>query len=189
MKKLLLVAILPALAACSRQSAALDDHLENPLFAERYAEELVEHMVELTIQNDPLLQDERRKEIADDARRQWFDRARLARQKQREGVQGVFLPMKTFVTGDALYVDDTLYIGTTFDVTPGPALHLFLTTAVDPRDVPFPDPAAFDLGVLRSPYGAQAYAVPRTESSLPYRTVVLFDTELERLHGFAQMSQ
>jgi len=69
-------------------------------------------------------------------------------------------------------------------------LHVYLTNAVDPRDVAFPDPSAKDIGLIASPYGAQSYALALTPDELKkYRTVVLLDRELNRIYGFAQLSK
>lgn len=65
---------------------------------------------------------------------------------------------------------------------------MYVSNAVDPRDVNFPDDTAIDLGQLESPYGMQRYSVPGAEEEVQqYRTVVLFDKSLERIYGFAQL--
>ena len=68
-------------------------------------------------------------------------------------------------------------------------MHLFLSESVDPRDIEFPDDSSVDLGPILSPYGAQRYAVPTTDPPQRYRTAVLWDMKLERLYGFAQLSE
>lgn len=191
MKKLITLALSTLLlGACNAagKNLSLETQLTNPLYTERYAETLVDRMVELEIREDPLLEDERKKKIADDARVKWLKIARDARKKQREGTQGNFITANEYAHGEVLYVDNTLYLGTTFESDPGPSLHLFLTTIVDPRDIEFPDETSLDLGRLESAYGAQQYPVPQVEDPLLYRTAVLWDTKLERLYGFAQLS-
>jgi len=192
MKKLIALAFSTLLlGACSEsgKSLTLETRLQNPLFAERYAETMVDLMVELEIQSDPLLEDESKKKIVDDTRRKWLKIGRDARKKQREGTAGHFIGTKEYTQGEALYVDNTLYLSTLFEAAPGPSLHLFLTAVVDPRDVEFPDETGIDLGRLESPYGAQQYNVPPVENPLLYRTVVLWDTKLERMYGFAQLGK
>ncbi len=188
MERFLVIVGILFLAGCRGQSLTLDHWMENPLFAERYAEELVEHMVQLAIQKDPVLEDSRKSVLADEARRSWLERAQKARKLQREGTVGQFIPTTAYTAGETLYLDRSLYLGTTFETTPSLSLHLYLTTVVDPREVEFPDPTARDLGKLQSAYGAQTYTVPKVSDSRLYRTVVLWDTELERIIGFAQLN-
>ncbi|MDD5026541.1 MAG: DM13 domain-containing protein [Candidatus Peribacteraceae bacterium] len=190
LKRLCILFVVPALlAGCSATRPTLNDHLNNPLFAERYAEELVNRMTELEIQKDPLIEDVEKKAIIDQVREQWMERAKKARDVQREGMTGEFAEMKEYVRGRALLLGKTVYLSTTFESEPGPSLHFYLTTMVDPRDVAFPDPTAVDLGLLQSPYGAQTIAVPEAKDSSLYRTLVLWDASLERLYGFAQLSR
>jgi len=192
MRKILIVTPLLLLAGCASSS---DGHpqlgywLENPLFTERYAEAMVDAMVELDIQKNPILEDAAMKEIVDETRRKWLEEANTARKLQREGPLGNFIPADEFAKGEALYLKNVLYFGTTFEAIPGPSVKVYLTQTVDPRDVKFPDPTAVDLGMLLSPFGAQRYAVPHAEEPDLYRTVVLYDTKLDRIHGFAQISK
>lgn len=190
MKKtsIMVIPLMLLAVGCRPQPMTLDHWMENPLFAERYAEELVEHMVQLAIQNDPVLQDEQKRALADEARRSWLERAQKARKLQREGASGQFIPATAYTVGEVLFLGRSLYFGTTFETTPSLSLHVYLTTVVDPRDLDFPDPTALDLGVLQSAYGAQTYAVPKVNDARLYRTVVLRDQELERIIGFAQLS-
>ena len=53
----------------------------------------------------------------------------------------------------------------------------------------FPDETAVDLGRLESAYGAQHYAVPPLDYANQLRTAVLYDRELKRIHGFAQLRE
>ncbi|MBI1934776.1 hypothetical protein HYS30_03875, partial [Candidatus Peregrinibacteria bacterium] len=93
------------------------------------------------------------------------------------------------VRGMALLSGNTLYLSPDFEGTPGISLHLFLTTVVDPRDVKFPDADVVDLGPLKSAYGAQAFPATLPLNPILYRTAVLWDTALERLIAFAQLSE
>jgi hypothetical protein len=178
------------LAGCSgTQQATLKDQLENPLFAERYAESLVDRLVELEIVKDPSLENPATKEKLDSERQLWLQIARDARQAQRGGAQGDMLSMNEYAKGDVLYAADKLHFGTLFEVDPLPSLHVYLTTVVDPRDAAFPDATAMDIGLLKSAYGSQTYDVPHVDNPLLYRTVVLWDTTFGRLHSFAQLSK
>lgn len=170
------------------RSDALDQHLQNPLFAEQYFETLVQRMVELVITQDPILQDQQKKTIADDVRREGLEKAKEATQKQLSGTYGEFISASEWAIGEVLYVKDTVYFGPEFRVDPGPSLHVFFTTTVDPRLESFPDESALNLGQIQSIFGDQSYPVPRVENPLLYRTVVLFDTVLERIYAFAQLS-
>lgn len=171
-----------------RENPTLDAHLKNPLFAEWYYEELVQRMVELEIKQDPLLQDASKKAIADSTRKDALQKAKEASKKQLQGMFGSFISVLEYVKGEALYLDDHVYFGPDFSSTAGISVHVFLTTTVDPRDVAFPDETAIDLGPLESPYQSGTYDVPPVEDPLLYRTMVLFDTSLGRIHGFAQLS-
>ncbi|MEK7591434.1 MAG: DM13 domain-containing protein [Patescibacteria group bacterium] len=168
---------------------SLEQRLENPLFAEVYYDVLLDRMVELDIQDDPILKDEDKAEIVEDTRRNALAKAKVANTKQREGMMGNFVPITEETKGEALFVDSTLYFGPTFEANPGPSVHVLLTTVVDPREGTFPDETVIDIGPLESPFGAQAIMVPAMEDASKYRTVVLWDTELERIHGFAQLSK
>ena len=188
MKKLILLSSI-LLTACGQSNSAasiqLDDLLKNPLFAERYAEEMVDRVVELKIQNDPLLEDEAKAAVVEKTRTKWLEKARDTRKRQRDGMEGSTIGINEFAKGDIIYLDDVVYFDTIFETTPGPNLHIYMTTVVDPRDVEFPDDTAIDIGVLQSPYGMQSYKVPMKDG---IRTLVLWDNDLERLWGFAQLS-
>jgi hypothetical protein len=190
-RTLLLILPLLVLSACQKAGnvQTLDEHLTNPLFAERYAESVVDRLVELEIVKDPLLEDPAKKAYLDAQRKRWLEVTRDARAAQREGTSGNFISMGEFAKGEVLYARDTLSFDSLFEVDPLPSLHVFLTTVVDPRDVSFPDETALDLGPLGTPFGAQQYSVPPVENPLAYRTVVLWETKLERLHSFAQLNK
>ncbi len=177
------------LAGCGNQTTALEELLRNPLFAERYAESIVDRLVELEIVKDPVLEDTAKKAYLDTERKKWLEVTRNARQIQRDGMEGNIISIGDFAKGDVLYVQGALYFGTLFEIDPLPSLHIYLTTIVDPREVTFPDDTAMDLGPLQSAYGTQTYTVPTVDNPLLYRTVVLWDTEFERLHSFGQLSK
>lgn len=193
MKKNLSLLLLCAitLASCTTtepKDVSLDYLLTNPLFAERYADEMVDAMVELTIQNDPAMEDKAFANRVEKARSKWLEVARDATKTQQEGSMGNYISVSAYGLGEFLYLNDVLYVDTVFEVTPGPNIQMYLTTVVDPRDVEFPDETALNLGKLQTPYGAHRYKVPPQEDPLAYRTVVLWEKGLERIWGFAQLS-
>lgn len=192
MKRLLPFSLIPVcLSACSAPmtlSTSLEEKLQNPIYAEQYFDELVDYLVTLDIQNDPVTKDDVKKQAIDATRLEALRRAKEATQKQSEGQQGVILSDFGTARGEVLLLADTLYLGETTLMTPGPSIHAYLTESVDPREAPFPDASAVDLGPIKDPYGAQSFAVPpRPEGSAAYRTFVLWDSVLERIVGFAQL--
>lgn len=191
MKKILCASFgLLALTACQNngsQEHTLNYLLENPLFAERYAESMVDTMVNLEIYNDPLIEDEKKKDIADKAKKKWLEVAQKSRKEQRKGSIGHFNSVKEYAAGEVLYLNDTIFLAPDFDSSVGPSMHFFLTTVVDPRDVEFPDETAIDIGEVQSNLGTARYNVPKVENPKDFRTLVLWDTKLERIYGFAQL--
>lgn len=191
MKKFPLVLFCLLIAGCAPSSddhgTSLDINLQNPLYAERYWEGLTDRMVEFEIRKDPLLEDENMKTKIDDVRVMALKNAQEARKLQRGGRQGLFVRVGEYTEGEVLYLDDTIYFSSTFDADPGPNMHVYITSAVDPTGVEFPDETSVRLGKLESAFGAQQYAVPPTRSETPINTVVLYDRDLERIHGFAQL--
>ena len=195
MKKVSLITICSisalSLIGCQSTSTSVntDALFDNPLFVERYAEEMVQGLVELKIQDDPILEDKGIAKIVDKERLEWMEKAKEARSQQRKGRNGHFITINKYISGEALYLNNMLYFGTLFETTPSPSLHVHLTTVVDPRDVEFPDETSIDLGEMQSTYGAQTYKVQKVENPLLYRTIVLWDKELKQMHGFMQLSQ
>ena len=192
MKRLTLLFALLPLSACTSSTVTyepdLDSLLSNPLYAERYAENIVDTMVNFEIYQDPILEDDAKAKIIDQTKEKWLKVAKKARKAQRSGAKGGFVPLKKHAEGEVMYADNKLHIAPEFFAVPGPSIHVYITTAVDPRDVDFPDESGFDLGELKTMYGAQTYSVPEVENPRLYRTAVLYDTELEVLWGFAQMT-
>jgi hypothetical protein len=193
MKKLLPIVCALLLAGCISEppnphSTSLEERLKNPLFAEHYFEELVQGMVKIELNKDSLLEDDNKKKILNDARRNGLKRSRDAEQAQLPGALGTFITDQVHTEGTALYLDNMIYISPKFSTTPGVTLHFFLTKVVDPREKEFPDDTAIDLGSVVTAYGAQRYPVKEVENPREYRTLVLFDTSLERVHAFAQLS-
>lgn len=176
------------LAACSRGpsvGADLEQKLENPLYAQRYYGELVDHMVNLVIHNDPLTKSGATQKIIDTTRVTAMDRAREASMQELQGLIGSIVSDRDFAIGEVLVLGNKLFLGPDFVVVPGVNLHAYLTNALDPRDGPFPDESAVDLGALKDPFGAQQYDIPADIGE--YRTLVLWDDDLGLLYGFAQL--
>jgi hypothetical protein len=193
MKKTIIASMaILALTACQNANTSNEPELsyllENPLFAERYSESMVDTMVELEIYEDPIIKDEAKMKIIDKTKESWLKVAQKARVDQRKGSKGSFTPITEFTAGEVLYSGNSLFLAPDFASAPGPSLHFYLSTVVDPRDVEFPDESAIDLGLMRSNLGTGRYEVIAIEEPIKYRSLVLFDTELERLYGFAQIS-
>lgn len=183
-----------AIAACTKvvpeNAISHGELMQNPLFAERFSEELIDAMVQIQLWEDPMLEDARKAALVEEARIGWFEITRQARAAKREGMLGTWQPIATNVRGTMLLTKDgTLYFDSQFTVTPGLQLALYLTAAVDPRDVAFPDETAISLGKLQTPYGAQSYVLPEeAQDASQYRTAVLWDETLQRIHGIAQFN-
>ena len=182
--------LLLALTACGTAVFSPDEEalLRNPLYAEQYSEALVDALVNLEIYENPLLEDEAKKKIADETKEEWLKVAKKARADQRDGSIGQFIPMEQFAEGEAIYVHDLVHMSPQFFMTPGPEVRLYLSKVIDPRDAEFPDPTALDLGTIKSAYGAQSYAVPTVDNPKEYRTLVLWDAALGMLVSFAQLN-
>lgn len=179
------------LAACgSPGSTSISEQNQNPLVASRYGDELADGMATIIIQEDPILKEEGVREKIEEEIIRGKDIAADARELQSAGLMGGILPLGADSLGYVLYLDNTLYLSTDFSTTPGPSVHLYLTNAIDPRDVDFPDETAVDLGEIQAAYGAQQYAVPeQDEGAEPLRTFVIYDTVLKRIYGFSQLSK
>ncbi len=192
-RSLLIASSLLLLSACGRPATAvsvsLEQRLANPLFAEYYYDDLVEHLVDLEIQNDAMLEDASVKAASDAARRDGLLAAKSATKKQEEGLSGNMVPAKDFTEGEVLVVDNMLFFHPEFITTPGPDVRVYVSNVIDPRDAAFPDPTAVDVGMLQSPYGEQSYALvaPKEGEAPSLRSVVLWDAALKRIVGFAQL--
>ncbi|MDB4978913.1 MAG: hypothetical protein JWM56_1099 [Candidatus Peribacteria bacterium] len=177
------------LAACGNatvnQSKTLINELKNPLFAERYYEDLIGTLVNIEIREPDTAAKESAliSKLKNDA----LEKAKEQTRIKRSGVLGRFVAAKQTPEGPVLLVNNTLYFGTDFITEPGPSLHVYLTKVVDPTQKIFPDSNALDAGRLESPYGAQSYTIKNGSGS--YQTAVLYDTELKRLYGFAQLTK
>lgn len=160
----------------------------NPLTATRYGDELADSLANLIIQNNPIVEKEG---IKDRIQKEIEDAKKISQDANKRlsgAMMGPLLAMQMDAVGYIAYVRDTLFLSSDFYSKPGPNLHVYLTTVVDPRDVEFPDPSAIDLGVIQSPYGAQQYQVPSQDDPTMLRTFVLWDQGLNLLYSFAQLS-
>ncbi len=186
------IGICLTLAACggNTERTSVDQENKNPLTASRYGDELADAMANLVIQDDPAAKDPAMRKVIDAEIARGKKIGIDARAVQAKGLKGFIIPVREEVQGNVLYFEDMFYLSSDFITKPGPALHVFLTTAVDPRDIAsFPDTTALDLGEVQNAYGAQSYAVPTQENPALYRTFVLFDLKLKRIYGFAQISK
>lgn len=182
------VCLLSACGSQSSQSQSFQKQLENPLFAERYYKDMVDGLTEIEIQEPETVG--KLESLITPAKNSAMTKAEEAVRKEHGGTMGRFVSVKANPQGLALLMGSTLFLSTDFVTVPSPNLHLLLTTLVDPRGVPFPDPTVIDVGLMQSPYGAQSYAVPVKDEDLKlYRTVVLYDTQLKRMYGFAQLAK
>lgn len=182
--------VLLTLTACTPGQTSISEQNTNPLTASRYGDELADGMANLIIENDPVISDPEMREIVEEEIERGKDIAAAAREIQSEGMMGVIIGIKAPTTGFALYHENTLYLSSDFSTAPGASVRAYLTTAVDPRDTTdFPDATAVDLGVLQAAYGPQQYAVPSQKEEGKLRTFVLYDTKLNIIYGFAQLSK
>ncbi len=187
---------LPLVASCAAAPSGpigmpLQERLHNPLVAEQYWGGLAEHMADLVRFEDPITKNEVKMAVIDSERLRALDLVAKARALKSEGVSGTFLQPTPheMAMGEVLLRGETLSFGPSFLIDPNPSVHVYLTTVTDPRDATFPDETSIDLGALQTAYGGQEYAVPSGKENPQLRTVVLYDTQLERLIGFAQLAK
>ena len=197
MKRTIPLITLIFLTACttaetpSSLNLPLLERLRNPLVAERYWSGMAEHMADFVRTKDPILKDVVKAGIIDAERLRALERVNQARTLIKQGVSGPFktVSLQEDAFGQALLKDSTLFFDTTFEIKPNPSVHVFLTTAVDPRNVAFPDKGSADLGPLQTAFGAQQYEIPQKKMNPAFRTAVLYDTQLDRVIGFAQLNK
>lgn len=191
MKKLLSLSALALLcAACvngSSPSSSLRNQLGNPLFAEQYWSDLTDRMVTVQINEIEDLKKKHKDALVDETRADALRKAQESSAKVRSGFLGTLVDVHETVQGHVLLLNDVLYIGPDFLTAPGPSLHAYLTPAIDPRELKFPDPSSLDLGEV-SPYGTQQFAVKNDQKQV-YRSFVLYDKTLDRIYAFAQLQK
>jgi hypothetical protein len=177
------------LSACGAAGTSIDRENTNPLVASRYGDDLAETMANLVIQSDPIIKQPGMQQIIDKEIARGKSIAMKGRLEAKEGAQGAIIPEKESVLGYALLMPDALWLSSDFETSPGPDLHVYLTTIVDPRGATFPDGTAMDLGTIQSAYGAQRYSLTSRVDPTIMRTLVVFDKTLKRIYGFAQLSK
>ncbi len=183
-----------ALAGCSSPvSQDQADLLKNPLYARYYYQDQADMMANYNIQNDPILKDSEKKGVIESVRTRALEHLKNANAKINASRRGGFMSDKDYAAGNVLLADGTLYFGQDFNTLPGPEVYVYASMLLDPRDgsgsVLFPDESAVNLGLLKSPYGAQTYDIPAEQKDKAFRLVGLWDKRLGRLLGFAQLSQ
>ena len=196
MKPSYLLLLTLGLAACASSpsgplSLPLQERLRNPLVAERYWSDMAEHMADFTRNNDPIMKDPVKAAVIEDERLRALERVDYARSLKKEGISGIFQAIypSENAMGEALLRGTTLSFSSTFEILPGPAIRVYLTTAGDPRDVRFPDASALDLGLLQNAFGSQEYAIAQDKLNPSFLIVVLYDKNLNRVVAFAQLEK
>lgn len=186
---------IPLLASCAApptgpMSLPLQERLRNPIVAERYWSGMAEHMADFTRTQDPVMKDPIKAAIVESERTRALERVAQARILKKGGLQGVFLAVgaNEDAFGDVLLREGILFFSSTFEIKPSPSVQVYLTSNVDPRDGRFPDDTSVNLGILQTAFGPQEYAIPDDRKDEDFRSVVLYDTRLERLIGFAQLA-
>ncbi len=196
MKRLLTAVTIIILTGCTTASTTplslpLQERLRNPLLAERYWSGMAEHLADFVRTKDPIIKDSAKAAIIDSERLRALDRVAQARALIDEGMSGKFqtFTLNEDAFGEALLRDNILYFSAAFEIKPNPSVMVFLSSIVDPRDTGFPDATAVSLGQLQTAFGPQSYEIAEGRLSADARTVVLYDTRLERVIGFAQLAR
>ena len=177
-------------AGCAPSAGpTLEHHLENPLFGYVYYVEMTQHLTNLQINEDPMLEDEAFKTRLEDLKADAMRRMQAEDARIKEGRIGTFVRASDPVAGQVLVLDGMLYLSPDFVSPPGSRVRVYLSTVVDPRDAAFPDPTAVEVGLLTSNHGDQAFRLPKLENPEQYRTVIIHDEGLQRTLGFAQLRE
>lgn len=182
---ILFVATLVALAGCA---GTTDNRSQNRLLRIQRAEELADTLANIIIEQDPITKDPATMEMITKEIARAKQALAAEQSAQSTAMSGPFLSMQESVQGWALMQDGALHLSSDFHSRPGIDLRIYLTTAVDPRDVTFPDVSAVDLGSIDYPYGPLILQIPSGSATEKLRTAVVWDARLKRLHGFAQLS-
>ncbi len=188
-KTIALTLLTVSLVLISCSSAAPSAQLDNPLYAESYYKELVENMMNLEIQSDPIIKDASKKSIIDSVRVSALAKAQAATVRRMQGTFGNLMPVTIDAQGQVLALDGIVYFGPDTSVRPGPEVHVYLSSDIDPRSGTgagaFPQTTDADVGLFQNFYGASSYSIP--DAMKDVRTVVLWDKKLKRLYAFAQL--
>jgi hypothetical protein len=188
-KPLLFILLLPLLSSCSGaqaqpQTIRWEQQMKNPLYAERYWDEMTERMADIQMTDKKA----KNPSVIDEVRRTALAQAQQQTQLKHKGKLGQFVTVTEDTQGWLLLLDRLLYFSPDFVTYPGPSLRIYLSPSIDPRGATFPDKGSVELGRLESPYGAQQYLLPAVLKDLkPFRTVVLYDARIERIYAFAQL--
>ena len=102
---------------------------------------------------------------------------------------GLFIGIKKTMQGYALLLEDTSIFRLISKQSRGVNLHVYLTNAVDPRDVTFPDKTAIDTGEIQSAYGAQQYTLRAIENQRVTALLYYGTLFLKRSYSFSQLSK
>jgi hypothetical protein len=163
--------------------------MDNPLFAERYWADIVEHMADFIRSGHALYKDPVTAAVIDAQKNRATARLTEVRKKKEAGLTGSFAKEIDDILGSVLLLNGTVYFGTDFLAYPEPDQHVYVTTITDPRETSFPDATSVDLGELESPYGAQQYVIPAERVDPRFRTVVLYDRQFKTILAIAQLGQ
>jgi len=171
-------------AGCGQKQLAPEN---NTLLQSQRLEELADTLANIIITQDPSSKDDATREMITMEIAKAKEALAIEQTAQKNGLSGPFLSAMETVQGNVLLQNGALYLSSDFYSRPGLNLRLYLTSAVDPRDVTFPDVTAVDLGEIVYPFGPMAFAVQGKDLQ-NMRTAVLWDVKLKRLYGFAQLS-
>ncbi len=191
--KRVLPALVLLLTACSNNLQSMDVHnyySSNPLAAEEEATALGQVMVKMIVEDKAELQKNDLFDEVDRMRLEAGEQIERATKERKNGLLGQFVPHKQIALGFVLVrpTAGMIFTGTTFESDPGPDLHLFGSTLVDPRAEAFPSAESVDLGTMGFTYGAQTMKFDPKLWNQDFRTIVLYDLKLKRIYGFAQLS-
>ncbi|MEQ1849722.1 MAG: DM13 domain-containing protein [Candidatus Peribacteraceae bacterium] len=177
------------LTSCGGNTTSIANENQNPLTAARYGDERADALANLIITADPIVEKDGMREKIQKEIEQAKNIGSAARTELSVGSMGALIPITDDASGFVALIDTTLYFSSDFFVSPGMDMRVYLTTIVDPRDVPFPDESAINVGVLQSVYGAHSYGLSDDVTEKDLRTVVLYDQGLGRIASFAQLSK
>lgn len=194
-KSLIALSALLLLAGCNKteplQRTDIQAYYEgNPLAREQVAANATRVMVGMLVNERESLRQNDLFDEVDALRLEWGKKEEEAMKDRKNGLLGSFIPVSQEAFGRILVrpAEGIIFTSTAFSVDPGPQLRLFATKSVDPRGKEFPDADSVDLGVVPFPYGPQTFRFRPNLWQEGMLTLVLYDTKLERMYGFAQLS-
>lgn len=187
----LAIVSLTILTGCTVQiptdNVALQQRLENPLFAERYSEDLNDRLVYIQINDEAINTNDDLMKTIDATKDKWQKVSDDASQKRFEGKYAPFnfLSNTDFVQGSALYYNGVLYLSSDLDIRATEDVSLYVSSKPDPRIGEFPSAEDTFVTVLESPFGAQRYETPIDPDAI--KSFVLYDPMLKRIMSFGQV--